>query len=139
MLLRQKLQWIQADVARVRTVRHRVRKIQPLGPALAGSGAQRSRKPTSWAQSAAGYLPARYINYAIPLTFVLLVFGLATRLTGLRAEQPLFSWLLLRRVAVGAVLILITLVPWLFSPFRVSSIGVETVVLGIAVASLIFS
>jgi ABC-type branched-subunit amino acid transport system permease subunit len=116
-------------------------------------------------QLSAVYLPASYTNYSILLTFVLLVFVLATRPAGLfgrrgpagqaqesqvrlqvrparlRASirnRPLFAWLLLRRAGIAGLLIVVALVPWLFPAFFASSVGVQTLVLGIAAASLIF-
>ena len=116
-------------------------------------------------QLSAVYLPAGYTNYSILLTFVLLVFVLATRPTGLfgrrvpagqaqesprplqlppgrlRAairNRPLFAWLMFRRAGVAGLLLVVALVPLLFSAFFASSIGVQTLVLGIAAASLIY-
>ena len=116
-------------------------------------------------QMSAVYLPANYTNYSILLTFVLLVFVLATRPTGLfgrrapagqpqesprpqaplpariRAaigNRPLFAWLMFRRIGVGALLVFVIAVPLLFSAFFTSTIGVQFLVLGIAAASLIF-
>lgn len=52
--------------------------------------------------------------------------------------RPLVGWLVLKRAGAGGLLIVIALVPQLFSTFFASSIGVQTLVLGIAAASLIF-
>lgn len=52
--------------------------------------------------------------------------------------QKLSAWLLLKRVGLVGVLAVVLLVPQLFSPFVASSIGVQTLVLGIAAASIIF-
>jgi len=50
----------------------------------------------------------------------------------------LSGWLLLKRAALAGVLLVILLVPQLFSAFVASSIGVQALVLGIAAASIIF-
>lgn len=48
------------------------------------------------------------------------------------------GWLLLKRIGLAGVLLVVLLVPQLFSPFVASSIGVQTLVLGIAAASIIY-
>jgi branched-chain amino acid transport system permease protein len=50
----------------------------------------------------------------------------------------LVGWLWLKRVALAGVILFGLLVPQLFSPFQASSIGVQSLVLGIAAASIIF-
>jgi branched-chain amino acid transport system permease protein len=50
----------------------------------------------------------------------------------------LSSWRLAKRVTLAGVLLLVLLVPQLFSTFFASSIGVQSLVLGIAAASIIF-
>lgn len=50
----------------------------------------------------------------------------------------LSSWLLAKRVTLAGVLLVVLLVPQLFSTFFASSIGVQSLVLGIAAASIIF-
>lgn len=50
----------------------------------------------------------------------------------------IFIWLLLKLAALIGVLIVVLLVPVLFSTFFASSIGVQSLVLGIAAASIIF-
>lgn len=54
------------------------------------------------------------------------------KLTGLS------SWLLVKRLTIGGVFLIVLLVPQLFSTFFASSIGVQSLVLGIAAASIIF-
>jgi branched-chain amino acid transport system permease protein len=53
-------------------------------------------------------------------------------------SRPLFGWLVFKRAGVVALLVVVALVPQLFTPFVASQIGVQTLVLGIAAASLIF-
>jgi branched-chain amino acid transport system permease protein len=48
------------------------------------------------------------------------------------------AWLLAKRVGLAGGLLVVLLVPQLFSAFVASSIGIQTLVLGIAAASLIF-
>lgn len=48
------------------------------------------------------------------------------------------GWLLLKGVGLAGALLIVLLVPALFSPFVASSIGVQTLALGIAAASIIF-
>jgi branched-chain amino acid transport system permease protein len=50
----------------------------------------------------------------------------------------LSSWFLAKRVSLAVVLLVVLLVPQLFSTFFASSIGVQSLVLGIAAASIIF-
>jgi branched-chain amino acid transport system permease protein len=50
----------------------------------------------------------------------------------------LSGWLLAKRVTLVGVLLVVLLVPQLFSTFFASSIGVQSLVLGIAAASIIF-
>lgn len=50
----------------------------------------------------------------------------------------LLGWLWFKRVALAGIILVILLVPQLFSAFQASSIGVQSLVLGIAAASIIF-
>jgi branched-chain amino acid transport system permease protein len=50
----------------------------------------------------------------------------------------LLGWFWLKRVSLAATLLVVLLVPQLFSTFVASSIGVQSLVLGIAAASIIF-
>ena len=54
------------------------------------------------------------------------------------AVGTLLGWLWLKRVALAGLLVVVLLVPQLFSTFFASSIGVQSLVLGIAAASIIF-
>jgi branched-chain amino acid transport system permease protein len=53
-------------------------------------------------------------------------------------SRRLLGWLVLKRTGVVALLVIVALVPQLFTPFVASQIGVQTLVIGIAAASLIF-
>lgn len=55
-----------------------------------------------------------------------------------RETQLLGGWLLAKRVALAGILLVVLLVPQLFSTFFASSIGVQSLFLGIAAASIIF-
>lgn len=50
----------------------------------------------------------------------------------------LSGWLILKRVGMAGLLLVVVLVPQLFSPFVSSSIGVQALALGIGAASIIF-
>jgi branched-chain amino acid transport system permease protein len=59
-------------------------------------------------------------------------------LQGGRETNPLRGWLWLKRVALMGIILVVLLVPQLFSTFVASSIGLQSLVLGIAAASIIF-
>ncbi len=56
----------------------------------------------------------------------------------MRAARLLTGWIMLRRAVIAGVVIAVILVPQYLTTFQTSSIGVQTLVLGIAVASLMF-
>src|SRR5262249_46631551 len=50
----------------------------------------------------------------------------------------LIGWLILERVGIAGLLLVVVLLPQLFSPFVSGSIGVQALALGIGAASIIF-
>ena len=52
--------------------------------------------------------------------------------------RRLYRWLMLKRAGIAGVLLVVVLVPQLFSAFIASSIGLQALVLGIGAASLIY-
>ena len=90
-------------------------------------------------QYSSAYLPAEYSNLSALLTFVLLAAILAVRPTGLFGKAAMTrAWTLGTRGALAVVLVVVALVPVLFSTFFTSQVGLTSLWLGIVAVSLTF-